>query len=190
MPHLVASAIELLCKKAGIGIHACESHWSLEIVLKLGSGQLVCTYIHVVGTPRHGGNTATLPVPHASNHLLLLPLQLGSFASRCTSRFTCPSRPCFLGSHYTDSSRVVSVMADAEQSFPILASPVARLDDRIWLATLFLQDENVVESKRSSACFDDSLLRREPEFGRVRLLSVAALLRLIRTEMPRIGGFC
>lgn len=73
-------------------------------------------------------------------------------------------------------------MADAKQSFPILASPIARLDDRKWLATLSLQDKNVVKSEPVLTGFDNSFFCRKAE-PRVRRASAADLSRTVHTEM-------
>lgn len=72
------------------------------------------------------------------------------------------TRPCFIKGHYGDCSRVATIMADADQSFPVLEYAVLRLEDCKWLPARLLPDDNVMETESRVRCFEDSLLCREP----------------------------
>lgn len=73
----------------------------------------------------------------------------------------CP-RPSFVKGHYGDCRRIVPVVADADQSFPVFAYPLSRLEDCEWLSTRLLPNDNVVETEADIRCFEDSLFRRKP----------------------------
>lgn len=76
-------------------------------------------------------------------------------------------------------------MAQADQSFPVLAYPILRLKDREWLPTLFLRNDNVMEMDLVIRCFEDSLLCRKPESPVRTMFRAENCLRTkVRTETP------